>query len=267
MDPFQQFASWDEQTALGWATGLDKRAATATQAALRADAVAAAQLAPGDVVVEVGCGTGPMLGDLADAVGPTGLVLGLEPQRTLARVAAQRLGSRAALGLASGTALPVRDGVAAAALASTVLLHVPAAEQVAMLVEMARVVRPGGRVLSVDQDMEGWVIDHPDRETTRRLLRFNVENRYGDGWTGRRLPTLFRAAGLRDISVQALTHVDTSPGTHLHGNAQRMAAAAAEAGFLTPAEADAWSAGLDQDGHFFSALTYFRCAATVWTHV
>ena len=97
MDPFQQFASWDESTARRWATGLDERAADPQQVALRAGILAAARLRPGQVAVEVGCGTGPLLAGLADAVGPTGRVLGVEPQPTLARIAARRLGGRAAV--------------------------------------------------------------------------------------------------------------------------------------------------------------------------
>jgi SAM-dependent methyltransferase len=262
MDPFQQVADWDEETARRWAEGLDHRAADPQQVALRAGVVAAADLRPGDLVVEVGSGTGPLLAALAAVVGPGGQVLGVEPQPTLARIAADRLGDRASVCLGVGDRLPVRSGVAAAVVAQTVLLHVPAADQVPTLAEMVRVARPGGRVLSVDQDMDGWVIDHPDRETTRRLLHFNADRRYGDGWTGRRLAALFRAAGLVDVEVAALTHVDTEPGSHLHGNALRVAGAAVDAGFFTPAEADRWTAGLVEDG-FFAALTYYRCTGTV----
>ena len=42
MDPFQQFAAWDEAAARRWATGLDERAADPQQVALRAGILAAA---------------------------------------------------------------------------------------------------------------------------------------------------------------------------------------------------------------------------------
>jgi hypothetical protein len=90
MDPFQQFATWDETTALRWATGLDQRTADPQQVAVRAGILAAAALRPGQVAVEVGCGTGPLLAGLAEAVGPSGRVLGVEPQSMLARIAARR---------------------------------------------------------------------------------------------------------------------------------------------------------------------------------
>jgi ubiquinone/menaquinone biosynthesis C-methylase UbiE len=262
MDPFQQARGWDERTALGWASGLDRRAADPQQVALRAGVVAAAGLGPGQVAVEVGCGTGPLLAGLAAAVGPGGTVLGVEPQPTLARLAADRVGAaRLALGL--GDRLPVRSAVADAVIAQTVLLHVPEPALTATLAEMIRVARPGGRVISVDQDMDGWLIDHPDRETTSRLLRLNTRHRYGDGWAGRTLARRFRAAGLVDVEVVAHPHVDTEHDSHLHGNALRMVAALRDADLVDAADAERWAAALDDRPTFFSALTYYRCTGTV----
>jgi len=263
MDPFQQVASWDETTALRRATGLDARAADPQQVALRAGVVAAAGLRPGQVAVEVGCGTGPLLVGLADAVGPTGRVIGVEPQRTLARLATHRLGDRAAVCIGTGSALPVRTGIADVAVAQTVLLHVPRAALPGTLAEMARVVRPGGRVISVDQDMDGWLIDHPDRETTTRLLRQNTVHRYGEGWAGRRMPALFRAAGLGDVEVVATTHIDTVKDSHLHNNVLRMLAEQVAAGLFSERDADRWRGQLEAQDGFFSALTYYRCTGTV----
>jgi len=45
---------------------------------LRREAVAALELDPGDVVVDLGCGTGANLPFLRDAVGPTGTVVGVD---------------------------------------------------------------------------------------------------------------------------------------------------------------------------------------------
>ena len=265
MDPFQQFAAWDEATARRWATGLDERAADPQQVALRAGILAAARLRPGQVAVEVGCGTGPLLAGLADAVGPTGRVLGVEPQPTLARIAARRLAGRAAVCLGTGAAVPVRSGIADLAVAQTVLLHVPRATLPKTLAEMVRVVRPGGRVISVDQDMDGWLVDHPDRETTTRLLRQNTIHRYGEGRAGRRMPGLFRAAGLRDVDVVATTHIDTVKDSHLHDNVLRMLAEQVAAGLVPEREADRWRDQLEAQPDFFSALTYYRCTGTVPT--
>jgi SAM-dependent methyltransferase len=263
VDPFEQYATWDETTALRWAAGLDQRAADPQQVALRAGVLAAAGLRPGQVAVEVGCGTGPLLAGLAGAVGPSGRALGVEPQSTLAGIAASRLRGRAAVCLGTGAHLPVASGVADVAVAQTVLLHVPRAALPGTLAEMVRVVRPGGRVISVDQDMDGWLIDHPDRETTTRLLRQNTIHRYGEGWAGRRMPALFRAAGLRDVDVVATTHIDTDRDSHLHLNLLWMLADLVAAGLFPERDADRWRDQLESQPGFFAALTYYRCTGTV----
>lgn len=265
MDPFQQVATWTEDTARGWADRLDLRAAHPGQAALRAAAVAAAGLVPGDLAVELGCGTGPLLADLLPAVGPGGRVVGVDPQPTLVRLARDRFRDRPEVSVAVGIGgrLPVRSGLAAACLAQTVLLHVPPADLAGTIVDMARVVRPGGRVLSIDQDVDSWVVDHPDEDTTRRLMHHNADSRYGDGWTARRLPALFRTAGLRDVQVGALTHIDTERDSYLHSSLLRMVDHAVGTGFLDRAAAARWSDQLDGTTGFFSALTFYRCTGRV----
>lgn len=261
-DPFRDVLRWDAETSRHWVEALDRRAAGADQTALRADVVRAA--APGDVAVEVGCGTGALLADLARAVGPTGRVLGVEPQPEFARLAAARLSEagladRAAVQVGVGERLPVASGSADVCVAQTVLVHLPGPTLTATLAEMVRVVRPGGRVLSVDQDGDTWVLDHPDRELTRRIVRFNSDQRYADGWTGRRLDRLFRQAGLVDVAVSVLPHVDSEPDSYLHGMALRLVEAAAAAGVLDTAEADRWSAQLAGVGSFFSSINNYRC--------
>ena len=146
-------------------------------------------------------------------------------------------------------------------MAQTVLVHVPRA--VAALAEMCRVVRPGGRVASIDQDGDALVIDHPDRELTRRLVAFSSDHRYADGWTGRRLPRMFRAAGLSGVTVSMRCHLETEPGGFLHEVVLRLADSAAEMGVVSEAEWRRWTAALAElaeTGSFFASTNYYLCS-------
>ncbi|MFI1280027.1 class I SAM-dependent methyltransferase [Streptomyces sp. NPDC020858] len=110
-----------------------------------ATAVAEFGLRPGERVLDAGCGTGRALTALRAAVGPAGTVLGadLTPQML---AAAQRAG-RAAEGtllLADVARLPLRDGALDAVFAAGLIAHLP--DPAANLCELARVVRPGGRL-------------------------------------------------------------------------------------------------------------------------
>ncbi|MDX2563035.1 methyltransferase domain-containing protein [Streptomyces sp. TX20-6-3] len=105
-------------------------------------------LRPGDAVLDAGCGTGRALTPLRAAVGPSGTVLGadLTPEMLERAVAAGRGGTvgTATLLLTDVGRLPVRDGALDAVFGAGLVSHL--AEPVAGLRELARVVRPGGRL-------------------------------------------------------------------------------------------------------------------------
>ncbi|WP_329193231.1 MULTISPECIES: methyltransferase domain-containing protein [unclassified Streptomyces] len=111
-----------------------------------ARAVAQSGLRPGDRVLDAGCGTGRALPVLRAAVGPSGTMIGadLTPQMLTAARDAGR-GGAAALLLTDVARLPLRDGVLDAVFAAGLIAHLPDPES--NLIELARVVRPAGRLV------------------------------------------------------------------------------------------------------------------------
>ena len=108
-----------------------------------AEAVRLAGVTAGDVVLDVGCGTGRALPALAAAAGPTGRVVGLDFTPGMLE-AAHRAGRDAHATLVVGDArrLPVADATADVLFAAGLVHHLP--DAVAGLTELARVTRPGG---------------------------------------------------------------------------------------------------------------------------
>lgn len=100
----------------------------------------------GSLVLDVGCGTGRALPVLAAAVGPRGRVLGLDlTPGMLAEAQRKGRGGCAALILADARHLPLPDAVADVVFTAGLLQHLP--NPAAGLAELARVARPGGRLV------------------------------------------------------------------------------------------------------------------------
>lgn len=100
---------------------------------------------PGEVVLDVGCGPGVVTPRLARAVGPDGLALGLDVSAPmLSRAAREHPPANLGYLRADAGRLPFRPGTVDAVVSLAVLQLV--ADPAAVVAELARVLRPGGRV-------------------------------------------------------------------------------------------------------------------------
>jgi ubiquinone/menaquinone biosynthesis C-methylase UbiE len=108
-------------------------------------AVAALDLGAGDRALDAGCGTGRALPLLRDAVGPSGVVVGIDlTPEMLDEARALGRDAKGALVEADSSRLPLRDATVEAVLAAGLLRHLPDAQT--GLRELARVTVPGGRL-------------------------------------------------------------------------------------------------------------------------
>ncbi len=109
---------------------------------------------PGDRVVDLGAGFGPATGLLAERVGPTGTVIAIDPSKAMRMIVAirKRLARRAVVDIRKGTAesLPLADASVDAIVSLNAMHHMDDLAQAAA--EMHRVLRPGGKILLIDED-------------------------------------------------------------------------------------------------------------------
>ena len=129
--------------------------AGASERPFRAHALALLHLQPGERVLEIGCGTGEALAELA---GVTEHAVGLDlspgmPLQARARLDARGLHARLMEGDAH--ALPLDDHSQDAVFMSFVLDLVASAEIPGFLAECRRVLRPGGRMAVVAMSADG----------------------------------------------------------------------------------------------------------------
>jgi SAM-dependent methyltransferase len=188
-----------------------------------AAALAALGLQPGQRVFDAGCGPGPHLGFLVEAVAPGGNVVGLDLEADRLAVAADLWPDHVASGalrLEQGDVRrppfgPEFDLV----WMSMVLHHVP--EPGAALRDLVRVIKPGGRLAILDGDGGAfpclpWPPDLEERVRAAEC-RGAAENYGGrldyhfEPYLGRALPRLLHEAGLTDVEIRVVADLDRAP--------------------------------------------------------
>lgn len=144
-------------------------------------------------VLEVGCGTGVIAGEVA-RLSSAGVV-GLDIDAGMLEVA-QRYTPQVALVQGDARSLPFGDEAFDLVLCHYLLLWLK--EPARAVAEMARIVRAGGFVLACAEPDYGGRIDHPPELASLGRLQAEALCREGaDPQMGRRLGELFVAAGLR----------------------------------------------------------------------
>ena len=237
--------------------------------AIRRRAIVRAALgaAPGEHILDVGCGPGFYAPELLEEVGPDGHVVGVDSSPQMLAVATERCAGRdhAEFRQGEATALPVDDAAFDGAVCVQVLEYV--ADATAALAEIRRALKPGGRIVAWDVDWStvSWHSSDPDR--MRRVL---------EAWDShlvhpalpRTLGARLRAAGFDDVGFEG--HVfatgELSPETYGGGMTEGIRTYISGQPGLVPAdELDAWAADLqqlDHAGEFFFSVTQFCFTAT-----
>ena len=247
--------------------GLEARGKARGQVRLRRRFLRFVPVSRGGHVLEVGCGSGVVLRDIAAMVGRRGEAVGVDPSRTILD-AARRLsrtapGARIALRHADGAHLPFTADRFDAALAITVILHV--ADPLAIVREMARVTRPGGRVGLQDQDFGMLAVTHPDRALTDRIMQGVAAAVYPEPYSGRRLPRLLVAAGLQRVRVLTDFFQDTTLEPWTKTFLERRAENAVRYEVVDEATALRWLDGFTAEvaaGTFVLTMTYYGAVGT-----
>ncbi len=239
-------------------------------AALKNESYQLMGASPQKSVLDVGCGTGQDLVLLARLVAPGGSVTGIDLSKAMIDEAGRTTaaaGVGATLRVADGDALPFPAATFDGVRAERILQH--AADPLAVLREMVRVTRPGGRVLAIDadrgvfaHDFEGW-----DGDVAFRLGHWGATNGpVRNGLFSRQVRRHLLALGLLDVVAHARVNTSTAELERRPHLIDEYHARAVEAGVITPTEAETRGAAIRAaiaNGTFHTTTLFWMTVGTV----
>ena len=181
---------------------------------------------PGDVIADVGCGTGSLALLLA-RVEPSARIIGLDPDPDVLAMARRKAAEGAAVqwrvGMGDALAESLGAGSGDAVVSSLVLHQCPLAMKRAILASMYAVLKPGGRLVIADYGLQ---------RTTLMRLAFRIVQ-LADGKEDTQpnadgvLPGLMSEAGFRDVrEAEVVPTVTGSISVYVARKADRAAPAA-----------------------------------------
>ena len=150
-DPFQDVDAAGDEFISAFADSMDERQSDPTMERIVSGYLAKIDFPERSLTVEVGCGAGAVTRRIAAKAKPE-RVIGFEPSSGFVREAKLRLSDQTNVEfkIAGGDELPLDNGSVDNLILHTVLTHVQ--DPVSLLIEAARVLKSGGRLIVCDAD-------------------------------------------------------------------------------------------------------------------
>lgn len=161
---------------------------------VRQKALVLAQIRPGERALDVGCGTGTLAIEVARRVGRTGRVVGIDPgAKQIARARAKAVRHHLSIDFQIGVIeqLPFPDQTFDVVFSTLMMHHLPAPLKRQGLAEIARVLKPGGRLIIADFKRK--------QERTGRAARFHA-----GGSNMQDLAALVKDAGFSQVEIEEM---------------------------------------------------------------
>jgi ubiquinone/menaquinone biosynthesis C-methylase UbiE len=210
-------------------------------------------------VLDLGCGTGVVIRQLAEALHPSSVFHGADISAELLREA-KRLApdSRISWDHLPAGPVPYDDATFDALTMHTLLSHVP--DPAYVLKEARRVLKRDGRLIVFDADHAGTTYNQPDYQMTRRMdyLLTSAIATHPD--VCRQLPRLLKMSGFELSGHDAEMIAECGKGDYWLSSVQGFARLLPTLGALSPDEAESWVSNMlrsHEEGTFFAAGAFY----------
>jgi SAM-dependent methyltransferase len=232
----------------------------------RREALRLLALAPGERVLDIGCGPGFVAAELGAAVGPEGAVHALDSSPAMVEMTRRRCAPSSWITVAPGDAATLELPDASFDAVVSIQVHEYVSEIEAALRDVQRVLRPGGRALVVATDWDSIVWASSDPARMGRVLSA-FEEHLAHLHLPRELGPLLRAAGFDTPRCEVVVQLNPSlePDSFSAGLLGLIRDFVPGRRGVTRQEADAWADELRERGrqgsYFFSLNQYFFLAS------
>lgn len=242
---------------------LDRRYSTPQMVDQRKRFRAIVAARPGEAGLDIGCGAGHLVCELAAEVTSTGRIVALDRSpdsvaATKARIALNGLSGIVEARIGDAVSLDFADETFDFVVSTQVYCHVP--DVVRAIGEAARVLRKGGRLAVLDTDWGMCTWESGDPSLMRRMLAAR-EARFAHAHLPRHLHGIFMGAGLTLADAQVFPLIETryDPDSFGAEMVQSTCEAALEQG-VPAADVAAWEQDLRSrtaDGEWFFSLNRY----------
>ena len=211
----------------------------------------------GEKILDVGCGVGFLSYEIAFQTRDSGRVSGIDQNSEMIRHANKRCENlrNTEFSEANANDLPFPEESFDAACCTQVLLYVNDVAQV--ISEIKRVLKPTGRIIIVETDWRGVVMNSDYDSITRKIF---------SAWDAAvpspnlpvRLDQLLVENGFCNIDVEPIPILNTeyTPNQFSHGMMNRITKNALKKGFIANEQSQKWLDDLDEKGE---SENYFFC--------
>jgi ubiquinone/menaquinone biosynthesis C-methylase UbiE len=226
------------------------------------------QIQLGHKVIDVGCGPATDTIPLAQLVGPTGQVVGVDNDEAMVDQANKRA-EKAGVSKwvkhmhADAQSLPFDPSYFDSCRSERLFQHL--LNPARALAEISRVTKSGGWIVVYDTDWGTLSMDTVEVDIERRLVRFAADKIYNNGYAGRQLYRLFKQQNLLDIFFEAyyITTVSYAVARQIV-RLDEVESAALKAGNITADELQRLHANFEQadrEGVFFAGANMVMVSA------
>lgn len=217
----------------------------------------------GEHLLEIGSGSGFLCRLMAKDLSPGGHITGIDISPEIVKYSQdyarkENLNNLITFEVANANKLTYPNGFFDGAFAARLLLYLT--NPLDVVIEIIRVVKSGGRVVLMDWDFETLVVDHSDRELTRRIFHWRNDHKDGNNWSGRQLFRLLKVAGLKEVTLFPVVSTATDESSSLTQSLWHAASGALEQGIITTKEYDDWISEIKlniKNQQYFASIVYF----------